>query len=274
MIWATSNAVNVTDGLDGLGRWLGADGVPRVHDHRLCRIALSGDLRSSGQPARPRRPWPRRLPGRARGFCGSTPRRHGSSWATSVRSRSAPRCRCLALTLNTQLLLILICGINVIEAGSVAVQMIVFKASGPQEATVPDVADSPPLRTRRLARNHGHHPFLADFGNLRRERPGAVHRRLHQTGRSLVARRTGVRRCDRWQAVTARLCVQRGYEIVAADDAISRDKRSVTDARWRSARSRRRRPQIDCETRRRVATSSLRRRRSPRHHHVVTIAHG
>ncbi|MEO5724218.1 MAG: phospho-N-acetylmuramoyl-pentapeptide-transferase, partial [Ilumatobacteraceae bacterium] len=36
----------------------------------------------------------------------------------------------LALTTDTQLLLVLICGINVIEAGSVALQMIVFKASG------------------------------------------------------------------------------------------------------------------------------------------------
>jgi phospho-N-acetylmuramoyl-pentapeptide-transferase len=36
----------------------------------------------------------------------------------------------LALTLNTHLLLILICGINVMEAGSVAIQMGVFKASG------------------------------------------------------------------------------------------------------------------------------------------------
>jgi phospho-N-acetylmuramoyl-pentapeptide-transferase len=35
-----------------------------------------------------------------------------------------------ALTLNTHLLLVLICGINVMEAGSVAVQMGVFKASG------------------------------------------------------------------------------------------------------------------------------------------------
>jgi phospho-N-acetylmuramoyl-pentapeptide-transferase len=36
----------------------------------------------------------------------------------------------LALLLNTHVLLILICGINVMEAGSVAVQMGVFKASG------------------------------------------------------------------------------------------------------------------------------------------------
>ena len=36
----------------------------------------------------------------------------------------------LALTMDTQLLLLLICGLNVMEAGSVAVQMAVFKASG------------------------------------------------------------------------------------------------------------------------------------------------
>ena len=36
----------------------------------------------------------------------------------------------LAVTTNTHLLLMLICGINVFEAGSVAVQMGVFKASG------------------------------------------------------------------------------------------------------------------------------------------------
>ena len=36
----------------------------------------------------------------------------------------------LALATNTQLLLLLICGINVIEAGSVGLQMAVFRASG------------------------------------------------------------------------------------------------------------------------------------------------
>jgi phospho-N-acetylmuramoyl-pentapeptide-transferase len=50
-----------------------------------------------------------------------------------------------ALTLNTHLLLVLICGINVMEAGSVAIQMGVFKASG---------------RTRRLFRMSPiHHHF-------------------------------------------------------------------------------------------------------------------
>ncbi len=49
------------------------------------------------------------------------------TWAPS---RSAPRLAFCALTLNTTLLLVLICGINVMEAGSVAIQMGVFKASG------------------------------------------------------------------------------------------------------------------------------------------------
>ncbi|HAP75601.1 MAG TPA: phospho-N-acetylmuramoyl-pentapeptide-transferase, partial [Acidimicrobiaceae bacterium] len=36
----------------------------------------------------------------------------------------------LALSTNTQLLLVLLCAINVMEAGSVAIQMVIFKASG------------------------------------------------------------------------------------------------------------------------------------------------
>ena len=38
IIWATTNAVNVTDGLDGSGRGIGADGLRRVHDHRLLGV--------------------------------------------------------------------------------------------------------------------------------------------------------------------------------------------------------------------------------------------
>ena len=38
IIWATTNAVNVTDGLDGLAGRIGADGLRRVHDHRLLVV--------------------------------------------------------------------------------------------------------------------------------------------------------------------------------------------------------------------------------------------
>ena len=49
---------------------------------------------------------------------------------TSVRSAIGSALALLALTLNTHVLLMLICGINVMEAGSVALQMGVFKARG------------------------------------------------------------------------------------------------------------------------------------------------
>ena len=49
---------------------------------------------------------------------------------TSARSALGSALALLALATNTQLLLLLICGINVIEAGSVGLQMAVFRASG------------------------------------------------------------------------------------------------------------------------------------------------
>ncbi len=94
IIWATTNAVNVTDGLDGLAGRIGADGLRRLHDHRVLGL-----------------PQPRGLPGRvvnpldmgvfaagvrrwrASASCGGTPPRLASSWATSARSRSARRWR-------------------------------------------------------------------------------------------------------------------------------------------------------------------------------------
>ena len=64
---------------------------------------------------------------------------------TSARWALGSALALLALTMNTQLLLILIAGLNVMEAGSVAIQMGVFKASG---------------RTRRLFRMSPiHHHF-------------------------------------------------------------------------------------------------------------------
>jgi len=55
----------------------------------------------------------------------------------------------LAVTTNTQLLLPIICGINVFEAGSVALQMGVFKASG---------------RKKRLLRNSPIHHHFEQIG--------------------------------------------------------------------------------------------------------------
>ena len=85
----------------------------------------------------------------------------------------------LALTMNTQLLLVLICGLNVMEAGSVGVQMLVFKASGRRKRLFRMSPIHHHFELARLAGDDGHHPLLADRRRLRRRRARPVHRRLH-----------------------------------------------------------------------------------------------
>ena len=129
IIWATTNAVNVTDGLDGLaggsalmgflaftiiGYW--AFRNPEIYSSVVNPLDLA--VLSAG------------FAGACGGFLwyNAAPARifMGDVGALGVGSALA----LLSLGLNTQVLLILICGINVIEAGSVAIQMGVFKASG------------------------------------------------------------------------------------------------------------------------------------------------
>jgi phospho-N-acetylmuramoyl-pentapeptide-transferase len=144
IIWATTNAVNVTDGLDGLaagsalmgfgaftivGYW--AFRNPDIYDPIVNPLDI-GVLAAGFAGACLGFLWWNAAP--ARIFMGDV-------GALAIGSALA----LCALTLNTHLLLVLICGINVMEAGSVAVQMGVFKASG---------------RTRRLFRMSPiHHHF-------------------------------------------------------------------------------------------------------------------
>jgi phospho-N-acetylmuramoyl-pentapeptide-transferase len=129
IIWATTNAVNVTDGLDGLagGSALMGFGAFMIIAYWAFR---NGEIYSEVVN-------PLDMGVLAAGFAGAclgflwwnaAPARifMGDVGALGIGSALA----FLALTLNTHLLLILICGINVMEAGSVAVQMGVFKASG------------------------------------------------------------------------------------------------------------------------------------------------
>ena len=128
VIWATTNAVNVTDGLDGLaggsalmgfgaftiiGYW--AFRNPDIYE--VVNPLDMGVLAAAFAGACLGFLWFNAAP--ARIFMGDV-------GALGIGSAMA----LLALTTNTHLLLILIAGINVIEAGSVAVQMAVFKASG------------------------------------------------------------------------------------------------------------------------------------------------
>ena len=129
IVWSTSNAVNVTDGLDGLAGGSAMMGFvafsiiaywafrnPHVYGAIVNPLDLAVFAAAFG--------------GACAGFLwfNAAPARifMGDVGSLGIGTALA----LLAITTDTQLLLILICGINVMEAGSVAVQMGVFKASG------------------------------------------------------------------------------------------------------------------------------------------------
>jgi phospho-N-acetylmuramoyl-pentapeptide-transferase len=129
IIWATTNAVNVTDGLDGLaaGSALMGFGAFTIIAYWAFRNpdfygAVVNPLDMGVLAAA--------FAGGCLGFLwwNAAPARifMGDVGALAIGAALA----FLAITLDTNLLIILICGINVLEAGSVAVQMGVFKASG------------------------------------------------------------------------------------------------------------------------------------------------
>ncbi len=129
MIWSTSNAVNVTDGLDGL-----ASGSA-IMGFLAFTIIAYWEFRNPAVYGAVVNPLDLAVLAAAfAGACG------GFLWFNAAPARIfmgdvgslaiGTALALLAITTDTQLLLILICGINVIEAGSVAIQMGVFKASG------------------------------------------------------------------------------------------------------------------------------------------------
>ncbi|HEY3486197.1 MAG TPA: phospho-N-acetylmuramoyl-pentapeptide-transferase [Ilumatobacteraceae bacterium] len=129
IVWATTNAVNVTDGLDGLagGSALMGFGAFTIIAYWAFR---NPDVYGAVVNPLDMGVFAAAFAGACLGFLwwNAAPARiiMGDVGALALGSALA----FLALTLNTQLLLVLICGINVMEAGSVAVQMGVFKASG------------------------------------------------------------------------------------------------------------------------------------------------
>lgn len=129
IIFATTNAVNVTDGLDGL-----AGGSAAFGFLAFGIIAYWAFRNGSIYPAVVN---PLDLAAVAIAFAGAC---GGFLWYNAAPARIfmgdvgalgiGAALALLALTTNTQLLLPLICAINVIEIGSVALQMATFKASG------------------------------------------------------------------------------------------------------------------------------------------------
>ncbi|MFZ9483377.1 MAG: phospho-N-acetylmuramoyl-pentapeptide-transferase, partial [Ilumatobacteraceae bacterium] len=127
MIWSTSNAVNVTDGLDGL-----AGGSAMLGFLAFTIIAYwafrNPDVYGAVVNPLDLAVFAAAFAGACGGFLwyNAAPARifMGDVGALALGTALA----LLAITADVQLLLILICGINVIEAGSVAIQMGVFKA--------------------------------------------------------------------------------------------------------------------------------------------------
>ena len=129
MIWATSNAVNVTDGLDGLAAGSAMMGFLAFTIIGYVALRYRGIYSDVVNPLD--------LAVMAAAFAGACA---GFLWFNAAPARIfmgdvgalalGTALALLALTLNTHLLLVLICGINVMEAGSVGIQMVVFKASG------------------------------------------------------------------------------------------------------------------------------------------------
>jgi phospho-N-acetylmuramoyl-pentapeptide-transferase len=133
VIFSTTNAVNVTDGLDGLAAGSALFGflafaliafwsfrnptIYGVHDGGTINPLDLGILAVAFAGACVGFLWWNAAP--ARIFMGDV-------GALGLGAALA----LLALTTNTMLLLPLLCGLNVMEAGSVALQMAVFKASG------------------------------------------------------------------------------------------------------------------------------------------------
>jgi len=147
IIWATTNAVNVTDGLDGLagGSALMGFGAFMIIGFWAFRNpviygAVVNPLDMTVMAAA--------FAGACMGFLwyNAAPARiiMGDVGALGLGSALA----LLALTTDTQLLLLLICGLNVMEAGSVAIQMGVFKATGRR------------LRVFRMSPVHHHFELL------------------------------------------------------------------------------------------------------------------
>jgi len=128
LIFATANAVNVTDGLDGL-----AAGSALFGFAVFAGVAFAAFRSPEIYPDVVN---PFDLAVLAAAFVGACA---GFLWWNAAPARIfmgdvgalalGTALALLALTTDTQLLLVLVCLINVIEAGSVALQMIVFRAT-------------------------------------------------------------------------------------------------------------------------------------------------
>jgi phospho-N-acetylmuramoyl-pentapeptide-transferase len=132
-MWATTNAVNVTDGLDGLAGGSALFGFLAFtiigywsfRNPEMYGVLAGGTVNPLDLAV---------LSAAFAGACG------GFLWWNAAPAKIfmgdvgalgiGAALGLLAVATNTHFLLPLICGVNVMEAGSVAIQMVIFKASG------------------------------------------------------------------------------------------------------------------------------------------------
>ena len=159
-----TNGVNLTDGLDGLAA--GCCAIVFLTFTAMTFITGSGVQERPGAAVAPAWSAP------ASASSGSTRSRRRSSWATPARSASAAPSPALAVLTQTEVLLILIGGIFVIEALSVADPGDRLPAL--PQARLPDGADPPPLRADGLVGDEDHPALLDRGGDLLGDRLHAL----------------------------------------------------------------------------------------------------
>ena len=188
VVWATviiaasANAVNLTDGLDGLAAGsstfcfacLAIIGYWQYRHFAIYHVADALDLALASVA----------LAGACLGFLwwNAAPAKifMGDTGSLSIGSGLAALC----LLMNLDLLLVVIGGLFVIVTLSVVVQVVSFRVF--HRRVLPDGAAPPPLRTAGVARDHGDRPVLDPGRAVRRPRPGHLLRRLPLGGQGLM----------------------------------------------------------------------------------------
>jgi UDP-N-acetylmuramoyl-tripeptide--D-alanyl-D-alanine ligase len=169
VVW-TSNAVNLTDGLDGLAIGPSSSTPARTSSGPTSRAPRSASptsrsasssratstsrrSRASASSRSTAGPWS----APASASSGTTRTRRRSSWGTSARSPSAAGLGMCAVFTKNELLSAILGGVFFLEAVSVMVQ--VARSSSP-EARLSHGAHPPPLRKEGVARAEDHRPLL------------------------------------------------------------------------------------------------------------------
>ena len=225
---ASSNAVNLTDGLDGLAISTFAvaaaafTALAYVTGHRvfaeyllLVRFPPAGGaddlLRRAGR-REPRLPLVQRHP--AEIFMGDV----GSLALGGALGT-------VAILIKQELLLVIVGGVFVLEALSVMIQVASFKMT--RQARLQDGAAAPPLRADRLERAEGHHAVPDRGDRLRAVQPDDAEAALmaeRMTSPS-AGRRVMVVGAARSGVAAARLLRARGARVTLTDRA-----RTIADA--------------------------------------------